>query len=67
VEEILRRLDERAPVCFLCKWIAEDLRKNGRPTGWPNDFNGQGQFPTDGKLEHLKVEGILDLLKKEKV
>lgn len=58
MEEILRRLDERAAGCFLCRRIAEDLRLHGRLTGWPLDFNDHGEFPVEGKLGHLRAEGI---------
>lgn len=55
---ILKRLAERAPLCFLCKWILEDLQKNGALTGYPSDFVGQPVFPRQGKVAHLQLEGL---------
>ncbi len=40
------------PGCFLCKWIYEDIEKNGNLTG-------QRDFPETGKMIHMKLEGII--------
>jgi hypothetical protein len=45
--------------CFLCKWIAEDLRKNGKLTGYPEDGMGAGTFPATGKEKHIAIERAL--------
>lgn len=55
-----RRIPDReGRGCFLCKWILEDLEKNGRLTetekdniGWPTSF------PPEAKRKHLELEGI---------
>lgn len=46
------------PGCFLCKWIHEDLEKNGHLTDYPMSYQG-GQFPISGKHMHLKLEGMI--------
>jgi hypothetical protein len=43
---------EDGPGCFLCKWIYEDLEKNGNLTG-------QRDFPEAGKVRHLQLEGMI--------
>jgi hypothetical protein len=61
--ELYNKLGERAPACFLCRLILEDLRKNGRLT---NDYPPQGPlimeadavFPIKGKEAHLKLERL---------
>lgn len=55
---IKRELKKRAPRCFLCKWILADLRKNGRLTGEPLDYNAQKLFPVEGKVAHLGLENV---------
>lgn len=40
------------PGCFLCKWILEDLETTGNLTG-------KREFPETGKLQHLKLEGMI--------
>lgn len=47
-------LQERAKVCYLCKWILEDLEKNGKATAYPLDWERNGLFPVDGKRYHLQ-------------
>lgn len=59
VEELLKILLERSSKCFCCKWIYEDLKANGKLTGYPKDFLGSGTWPVEGKLRHLELEGIL--------
>lgn len=46
------------PGCFLCKWIHEDLEKNGSLTDYPKGSQG-GQFPASGKYRHLQLEGMV--------
>lgn len=63
VKELKDRLLDRAPKdgvgCFACAWILEDLHKNGRLTKHPqNALDGSSQFPVEGKVDHLKVEGL---------
>jgi hypothetical protein len=62
-ELIISEVRKRAPDakgigCFLCKLIHEDLERNPKLTGYPNDTNGASIFPRAGKIEHLKLEGI---------
>jgi hypothetical protein len=61
--EALRRfLEVRAPStgdvgCLLsCKWIKDDLKSNGKLTGWPLDSLGTGLYPREGKIRHLYLE-----------
>ena len=44
--------------CFLCDWIREDLKRNGRLTDWsPADAgHDQKNFPLGAKIAHLKLE-----------
>lgn len=42
--------------CFMCSWIQEDIRLNGKLTDWPYDLNNNGQFPASGKKKHLDLE-----------
>lgn len=46
--------------CFLCKWILEDLAKNGKLTdGHPAKCtDGSSQFPAESKKKHLVLEGF---------
>ena len=49
----------RAPGCFLCKYILEDLRRNGEFTDYPKNANLEKPlFPAAAKVWHLKLEGI---------
>lgn len=55
--EILAIVDPgRRRLCFLCKWIYEDIQKNGELTDYPINFDGKGEFPVSGKLLHLELE-----------
>lgn len=42
--------------CFLCRYIVEDLEKNGKLTGYPKDWASSGLFPVEGKLIHVILE-----------
>lgn len=42
--------------CFLCRWIAEDIKLHKKLTGWPLDYLGNGIFPKEGKEKHIDVE-----------
>jgi hypothetical protein len=51
--------DKKGRGCFLCKWILEDLLKNGEltetrkdATGWPTSFT------PEAKKNHLRLERI---------
>ena len=55
-ENIKRIAGPEVNRCFLCKWIMEDLRINGRLTGYPTDHSGSAGFPVVGKLRHLELE-----------
>ena len=55
-EETRALIESRAATCFLCKWIVEDARANGKLTDWPYDSNNKGQFPLEGKIVHVKLE-----------
>lgn len=58
----------RAEACFLCKWIQEDLRINGKLTDYPYDYNDHGDFPVYGKIRHLELEqASLDNLRSRSV
>jgi hypothetical protein len=43
----------------MCKWIFEDLTKNGKLTDEPREHTGAGSFPVLAKIRHLALEGIL--------
>lgn len=63
IEKVLPLLEKRIPVgdgpgCFMCKWIFEDLKKNGELTDYPKGSQG-GQFPAGGKILHMKLEAFL--------
>lgn len=49
-------LDAQSGTCFLCRWILEDLTRNGKLTGHPTDAMGVGIFPPDGKRQHIILE-----------
>ncbi len=49
-------LEHWAPVCFLCRWILQDVQENGKLTGYPLDHAGGTQFPVTGKLKHIELE-----------
>jgi hypothetical protein len=62
-EKLRLRVPNSADVgCFLCKWILEDLEKNGTLTkGYPEICaDGKPLFPIEGKVEHLVLEGFLE-------
>jgi hypothetical protein len=64
--EIVRQLEQSARLrelirvgqrsCMLCRFIAEDLVRNGRLTGYPLDWAMSGTFPIEGKLIHMILE-----------
>lgn len=54
--ELRELVRTNAPLCFLCKWMLEDLEKNGKLTGWPLDSMGKGVFPVEGKMIHVLLE-----------
>ena len=57
--ELLQTLEVRAPNCYLCRWILEDVKANGKLTGYPFDYNSQPQFPVSGKIRHLELEKFI--------
>ena len=63
LSQVLGHLALRAPRCFLCRWILEDIEKNGKLT---NGYPPQGTycldplFPAEAKLQHLGVEGLAE-------
>lgn len=59
---LLTALEALAPRCFLCRWILEDVKKNGKLTGYPMDYNDQPEFPVTGKICHLELEGLIPKL-----
>ena len=61
-EGVVAALEARAPNCFLCRWILEDLVANKKVTGYPLDYNGQPVFPITGKIMHLELEGFIPKL-----
>lgn len=63
-QQILHKVSTRVPQgdgpgCFLCKWIFEDLTKNGKLTDEPKEHSGAGMFPILSKTRHLELEGFL--------
>lgn len=57
--ELKAELAARTEKCFLCKWILEDLEKNQALTKYPTAAaDGSSQFPVDGKVKHLFLEGL---------
>lgn len=45
--------------CFLCKWILEDLKENGKLTETWKDNNGWStSFPPEAKRKHMELERI---------
>lgn len=61
-EKLRARVPDKDGVgCFLCKWILEDLEKNGTLTkGYPEtSIDGKPLFPIEGKAEHLALEGFV--------
>ncbi len=57
--ELTAAVEVRALLCFLCGWILEDVKANGKLTGHPLDYNSQPQFPVSGKIRHLELEGFI--------
>lgn len=49
-------LASRVNGCFLCRFILEDEKKNGKLTGYPLDGEGKGIFPVEGKMIHVQLE-----------
>jgi len=58
METLKAELQKRRDGCFLCRYIEDDLKRHGKFTGWPIDYVGHELFPVEGKLKHLKVEGV---------
>lgn len=60
VGSVLPAVRSRAAACFLCKWIAEDLEKNGKLTDWPPNENltEKSIFAPKAKEIHLALERI---------
>lgn len=59
VSKLKDALIDKAPTCFLCKWILEDLHLHGDLTDHPKNANLEKPlFPVDAKLWHLKLERI---------
>lgn len=56
---LVAALEVRAPNCYLCRWILEDVKAAGKLTGYPADYTGQPQFPVSGKIRHLELEGFI--------
>lgn len=57
--ELVAAIRARLPKCFLCKWLLEDIESNGKFTGYPIDYNGKPEFPVEGKIAHLELEGFI--------
>ena len=55
----MKALPGRVGKCFLCKWILQDLVKNGTLTGHPKYELVPDLFPTEAKMTHLRLEKIL--------
>ena len=46
----------------MCRWIHEDVKLNGKLTGYPLDYAGGAEFPVPGKIRHLELEGFIPTL-----
>ena len=55
-EMLLALVGEKASMCFLCRWISEDVKQHKKLTGWPLDSMSKGIFPVEGKLVHVLLE-----------
>lgn len=55
----MKALPARVEKCFLCKWILQDLLKNGNLTRHPKHELVPDLFPEKAKVAHLKLEKIL--------
>ena len=55
-EQTKALIESRVGICFLCKWIVEDSKLNGKLTDWPLEAMGRGQFPLEGKIRHIRLE-----------
>jgi hypothetical protein len=59
VSKLKGALIDKAPGCFLCKWILEDLHLRGELTDHPKNANLEKPlFPEAAKVAHLKLEKI---------
>jgi hypothetical protein len=58
LDGLKKELFTKRDSCFACRWIYEDLVKNGRLTGHPKDWCGASLFPEEGKEKHLRLEGL---------
>ena len=59
---LLTNLEARGPGCLLCRWVLEDVKANGKLTGYPIDYAGGAEFPVPGKIRHLELEGFIPTL-----
>ena len=59
---LLTNLEARGPGCHLCRWVLEDVKANGKLTGFPIDYAGGAEFPIPGKIRHLELEGFIPTL-----
>jgi hypothetical protein len=58
-EKLKAALAARSDGCFLCKYILEDLQRNGKLTDYPKNANLEKPlFPEAAKVWHLKLEEI---------
>jgi len=59
---LLLNLEVRGSSCHMCRWIHEDVKLNGKLTGYPIDYAGGAEFPVPGKIRHLELEGFIPTL-----
>jgi hypothetical protein len=57
-EDLAQALERKAAGCFLCGWIAEDLRANGNFTAAPIAWDREPMFPVRSKILHLVLEDL---------
>lgn len=61
---MLAELERKAASCFLCKYMAQDIRKNGKLTEtYPEQglqWMGAPLFPIAAKIDHMILEGLVD-------
>lgn len=51
--------DKHGRGCFLCKWILEDLKENGKLTETWKDASGWStSFTPEAKRKHMELERI---------
>ena len=60
--ELLKKITDNEPKCWLCWWIREDFEKNKKLTGHPYDYTDKAIFPVEAKINHMELEGFIGRL-----